>query len=218
MTESDAWRILDLEPGADEATIKQAFRDEARAWHPDKHTGDARLSAKANEKLKRINAAYELLLKLRVRTGQPPRATRSEHREAHPPKSSERRSSRRAKVRVPIGLRWSVDISGKGIAVRTPEPLARYEKIGLRFRVPGSKTETKVDAHVVWSIAGVGMGLQFGHLKPADQSAINRFVDQHANTDGILAVCRQCGTLLKVASTDLGKVIRCKCKNTFKLE
>jgi hypothetical protein len=36
-----------------------------------------------------------------------------------------------------------------------------------------------IDARVAWSDRRVGMGLQFERVSPADQHAINDFVDSH---------------------------------------
>jgi len=54
-------RILDLEPGASLEDIKRAYRELVRVWHPDRFRNDPKLQAKAEEKLKLINLAYERL-------------------------------------------------------------------------------------------------------------------------------------------------------------
>jgi hypothetical protein len=54
--------ILGLSRGATADEIKQAFRDLAQVWHPDRFGHDARLRAKAEEKFKEINAAYQAWL------------------------------------------------------------------------------------------------------------------------------------------------------------
>ncbi len=41
--------------------IKDAYRVMAKVWHPDRFQGDERLRLKAEEKLKEINSAYQLL-------------------------------------------------------------------------------------------------------------------------------------------------------------
>jgi len=56
---SDFYRILEVGPNASLAEIKQAYRELARVWHPDRFPNDARLQQKAQEKLKQINVAYE---------------------------------------------------------------------------------------------------------------------------------------------------------------
>jgi len=55
------FEILGLKPGASQKEIKAAYRDLARVWHPDRFSSDPRLQAKAQEKLKEINEAYEKL-------------------------------------------------------------------------------------------------------------------------------------------------------------
>ena len=58
---SDAYRALELEPGASAAEIREAWRDLATVWHPDRFPDNERLRRKAEERLKRINLAYERL-------------------------------------------------------------------------------------------------------------------------------------------------------------
>lgn len=54
---ADHWAALGLEPGADAETLKQAFRRQARRWHPDLNGNDP----VAEERFKRINEAYAVL-------------------------------------------------------------------------------------------------------------------------------------------------------------
>lgn len=58
----ESYRILGLRLGASEPEIKQAYRDMVKVWHPDRFSSDPRLQNKAQEKLKEINWAYEVLL------------------------------------------------------------------------------------------------------------------------------------------------------------
>jgi hypothetical protein len=51
---------LELSPGASLAEIKQAYRDLARVWHPDRFS-DPRLARRAQERLTQINLAYAWL-------------------------------------------------------------------------------------------------------------------------------------------------------------
>ena len=53
----DHWEVLGLDPGADADSLKQAFRRQARRWHPDLNANDPA----AEERFKRINEAYEVL-------------------------------------------------------------------------------------------------------------------------------------------------------------
>jgi hypothetical protein len=54
----DTYRLLDLPPDAPIAEVKRAYRELAKVWHPDRFSHDPALRARAEEKLKQINAAY----------------------------------------------------------------------------------------------------------------------------------------------------------------
>jgi curved DNA-binding protein len=56
-TSPDYWAVLGLEPGADSATLKRAFRAQARRWHPDLNGNDPI----AEERFKLVNEAYAVL-------------------------------------------------------------------------------------------------------------------------------------------------------------
>ena len=58
------YKILELDPGASLEQIKQAYRDLAKVWHPDRFAHDQRLQEKAQEKMKEINEAYDQLQSL----------------------------------------------------------------------------------------------------------------------------------------------------------
>ena len=53
--------LLDLPDAFTEAQLKQAYHDLVQVWHPDKHSHNERLRKKADEKMKEINQAYEVL-------------------------------------------------------------------------------------------------------------------------------------------------------------
>jgi curved DNA-binding protein len=55
----DYYEVLGVERGADEASIKKAYRRLALEWHPDRHAGDGREAAET--KFKQISEAYEVL-------------------------------------------------------------------------------------------------------------------------------------------------------------
>ena len=55
----DCYRLLDVEPGAPRETVKRAYRELVRVWHPDRFEHDPALQQKVQEKLKQINLAYE---------------------------------------------------------------------------------------------------------------------------------------------------------------
>lgn len=57
----ESYEILGLNPGASRSMVKEAYRDLAKVWHPDRFAGDERLANKAQERLKDINTAYDRL-------------------------------------------------------------------------------------------------------------------------------------------------------------
>src|SRR6185295_11635244 len=75
---SKAYELLGVKPGVSSTELKAAHRDLAKVWHPDRFVHDPRLQEKAQEKLKEINEAYELLI-----SGKTPRAA------PPPPRSTE---------------------------------------------------------------------------------------------------------------------------------
>lgn len=55
----ESYRVLDLDAGATDEEVKNAWRDLTKVWHPDRFGHDPQMQGKAEEKLKAINAAYE---------------------------------------------------------------------------------------------------------------------------------------------------------------
>jgi len=53
------FEILGLKPEASLEEVKEAYRDLVKVWHPDRFAHDPKLQAKAQEKLKEINEAYQ---------------------------------------------------------------------------------------------------------------------------------------------------------------
>lgn len=65
------YRVLELEPGASLEQVKQAWRELVKVWHPDRFPNDVKLQSKAQERLKDINGAYEMLERY-LNLGSPP--------------------------------------------------------------------------------------------------------------------------------------------------
>lgn len=59
MTIQRSFDILELKDGATLDDAREAYRDIASVWHPDRFSGNPRLRHKAEQKLKEINLAYE---------------------------------------------------------------------------------------------------------------------------------------------------------------
>ena len=103
------------------------------------------------------------------------------------PDSFNRRGSPRVTLGIPISYRFgntiaaalTLTLSRGGVAIRTTTPLQGDAKVRLRLRLPGGPADMEIDARVAWSDRRVGMGLQFERVSPADQHAINDFVDSH---------------------------------------
>lgn len=54
-------RLLTLDAGADEASIREAYLDLTKVWHPDRFESDPRLRARAEEQFKRIQVVVREL-------------------------------------------------------------------------------------------------------------------------------------------------------------
>ena len=77
LDQSKAYELLGVKPGVSNRELKAAHRDLAKVWHPDRFLHDPRLQEKAQEKLKEINEAYELLISGKTpRPVQPPPSSR----------------------------------------------------------------------------------------------------------------------------------------------
>ena len=57
MAKRDYYEVLGIDKNADEATIKRAFRQQAKKNHPDLNPGDK----EAEERFKEVNEAYQVL-------------------------------------------------------------------------------------------------------------------------------------------------------------
>ncbi len=59
----DCYRVLDLDATASLDEVKQAWRELAKLYHPDRLQHDPKLQQRGQEKLKKINAAYDALIR-----------------------------------------------------------------------------------------------------------------------------------------------------------
>src|SRR2546427_2719622 len=59
---AEAYRALDLQPGADLGSVRQAYHVLVKVWHPDRFSHDPKLQAISDEKLKDINASYDAVV------------------------------------------------------------------------------------------------------------------------------------------------------------
>jgi uncharacterized protein (TIGR02266 family) len=101
------------------------------------------------------------------------------------PDNFNRRGSQRVVLGIPVAYRCSNTIAAAvtlnlgtgGVAVRTMSPLDPSARARVRFRLPNSKRDVDADGRVTWSDRRVGMGLQFDRVDPADQRAIDAFME-----------------------------------------
>lgn len=87
MTESEAWRVLNLEPGTPADQVRQAYLDLVKVWHPDRFEHDARLREKASQSLQRVNEAYAILQGRRLGTAPSPRTPPATQGHTSPPQA-----------------------------------------------------------------------------------------------------------------------------------
>lgn len=59
MTKPDCFGVLNIPLGATPEEARRAYMRLVRRWHPDRFTDDPKMQDAAQEKLKRINAAYQ---------------------------------------------------------------------------------------------------------------------------------------------------------------
>ena len=68
---TDPYSVLGIQPGADEETIKKAYRQKCKQYHPDLHPNDP----SCEDKFKEVQAAYSEIM--RLRSGGGPRQAQS---------------------------------------------------------------------------------------------------------------------------------------------
>jgi hypothetical protein len=57
----EAYRVLELTPGANEEAVRDARKLLAKVWHPDRYANDPALEKRAQQKLADINTAFEAI-------------------------------------------------------------------------------------------------------------------------------------------------------------
>lgn len=85
---SKAYDVLGVKPGVSNRELKAAHRDLAKVWHPDRFQHDPRLQEKAQEKLKEINEAYDVLISGKVPKPVTPPVSQKVYTESEPPARS----------------------------------------------------------------------------------------------------------------------------------
>ena len=73
---NECYRILGVTPGATPEQLKRAYRRLAKRWHPDRFANDPAARQVAEEGMKEVNAAYEVLRSIGASRQQEPRPSR----------------------------------------------------------------------------------------------------------------------------------------------
>lgn len=88
---NQCYEILGLKPDTSPEEVKQAYRDLAFVWHPDRFPNNPRLKEKAQEELKKINTAYEVLKSYQFSISpntKPPSSSKAKTSQASPPNTN----------------------------------------------------------------------------------------------------------------------------------
>ena len=70
---ADAYRVLEIAPGATKEQAREARNVLAKVWHPDRHQGDPKVHDRAADKLRQINDAYAAIESAGFPAAEPPR-------------------------------------------------------------------------------------------------------------------------------------------------
>jgi hypothetical protein len=85
---SNCYEVLGVSEGASAQELKEAYRDLAKVWHPDRFAHDPRLQQKAQEKLKEINEAYEQLASGKVKSRKQTSSGAQSHTQPNVPRTT----------------------------------------------------------------------------------------------------------------------------------
>lgn len=139
MVLEDYYQILGLEIGATPEQLKQAHRDMAKVWHPDRFGDDPRLQQIAQERLKDINAAYD-----KLRLVQPSSRARSSQSQAPPDGNGHSRGSTESDTTLEekINLLRSYISIALADGLITDEEYRLIVKKGVELRIPQKEIQT----------------------------------------------------------------------------
>lgn len=72
------------------------------------------------------------------------------------------------------------DVSVGGLFVGAKKPFPRDSEVAITFQLKSNGPSVSCRGHVAYSIAGVGMGIQFIDLSEENRQAIEKFIEEVA--------------------------------------
>jgi hypothetical protein len=132
------YQILGLEIGATPEQVKQAYRDMAKVWHPDRFVSDPRLQQIAQERLKDINVAYEKLRFVHSGTRTRPSQSQASRSDPHSRTSWESDASLAERV----NLLRSYILMALADGLITDEEYQLIVKKGIELNIPQKEIQT----------------------------------------------------------------------------
>jgi hypothetical protein len=187
-----AFAVLGLSPGASEESVKQAFRDLAQVWHPDRFTHDQRLRAKAEEKFKEINGAYQELSRAYAgsRAPAPPAPTPKAPAPTPVSRHSVVHSSRNVRMQLPAvaitfagrpGRLMNMSLTGGQLVLDVVPEVNSVGTLILEARGEVLRLEARVvrvggggGARREGAVLACAVSVKFDNIAPKDQRAIPR--------------------------------------------
>lgn len=174
----DIWRcyeILEIEPDASPEQVKQGYKDLVCVWHPDRFSHNPRLREKAEEKLKEVNLAYEIVTDPQ-RKGCPQSPGRFSRERRKHPRNPCAIVLNHATFNRPCSSMYDFiqDISAGGVFIKTHEQFAVGQTVALSFSLPRFGELLNLSSEVV-RLCHEGVGVRF-KVSPRYQKFLAAFV------------------------------------------
>ncbi len=155
------YKIFGISAGASDIEVKQAYRNFVKIWHPDLFSNNSHLKHKAEEKLKKANRSYELLIKQK-------RCIKKQVKDKYSP---EKRNYYRKTCFIPVDFHIKNDVfrsfwdsiqnlSASGLFISTKEVFLVGQKIALTFSLPLFGDLINIPGYIVRTTP-LGIGAKF---------------------------------------------------------
>lgn len=132
------FEILEIESGASTEEVKQVYKDLVHVWHPDRFSHNPRLKRKAEEKMKEVNLAYEIVIDpQRQQSKERVIKHRIDERRKHPRNTCSIFVNHATRGRAFSPIYDAIqDISASGAFIQTKESFTAGQKVSLTFTLP----------------------------------------------------------------------------------